>query len=282
MPITTSADRVGVYGGDSEHFLHVLDHLFRPALEAVGFTPIPPAAEGADLIQAEIVRNLEQADLVLCDISGLNPNVFFELGIRTSLDRPICLVRDEHTAHIPFDTNMINCHSYRAGLHPWQLEREIERLSEHITSSVGRSDGRNALWRYFGLTQRGIDAINAAPDDPQASALGVVLDEVKSLRQEVERNRARPEMDPFETAREDAIERYGFPVGAFIDAARTIAALNNARLVVRAASSDGVVLDAGGFILDQQQRDLITEAAAFRGVSVEILGGLEVDEDPLV
>src|SRR5688572_18049053 len=74
MPISTPADHVATYGGDKLHFRHVLDHLFRPAVEQAGYTLRPPFAAGADLIHAEIIKNLEAVDLVLCDISTLNPN----------------------------------------------------------------------------------------------------------------------------------------------------------------------------------------------------------------
>lgn len=181
MPITTPPEAAELYGDDA-HFEHVLDHLFVPALDKAGYDPIKPTAQGADLIQAEIVKNLEDADLVLCDISLLNPNVFFELGIRTALDRSVSLVRDEQTRRIPFDTGILNFHTYQSGLNPWELEREIDGLAEHVQASAERADGRNALWRYFGLTQRGSDAINAAPSDPQASALELILDEIRSLR----------------------------------------------------------------------------------------------------
>src|ERR1700683_3403294 len=110
MPVTTSETWVQRYN-DSEHFKHVLDHLFTPALTSVNYEAIPPTASGSDLIHAEIIRNLEECDLVLCDISTLNPNVFFELGIRTSLDRPVVLVRDNFTMKIPFDTGSINTYT---------------------------------------------------------------------------------------------------------------------------------------------------------------------------
>ena len=49
---------------------------------------MPPTASGSDLIHAKIIKNLETADLVLCDMSALNPNVFFEFGMRTALNKP--------------------------------------------------------------------------------------------------------------------------------------------------------------------------------------------------
>jgi nucleoside 2-deoxyribosyltransferase len=151
MPLTTPEALVQIYSKDADHFSHVLEHLFVPAINKAEFRPIRPIAQGADVIQAEIIKNLETADLVLCDISSLNPNVFFELGCRTALNRPVCHVMDDLTHVIPFDTGIINHHKYSHALAPWTLADEIERLSAHIRASAERSAGNNMLWQYFGL-----------------------------------------------------------------------------------------------------------------------------------
>jgi len=91
-PITTPEPFVSKYKGDDHHFTHVLDHLFIPALRILSIEPIPPSTKGSEIIHGEIIRNLESADLVLCDMSILNPNVFFELGIRTALNKPVCMI----------------------------------------------------------------------------------------------------------------------------------------------------------------------------------------------
>jgi hypothetical protein len=110
MPITTPDSLVSSYSGGKDHFRHVFEHLFKPAVEAAGFEPITPVAKGSDLIHAEIIRKIELADLVLCDMFALNPNVFFELGIRTAVDKPVCITKDEQTVKVPFDTGIINFH----------------------------------------------------------------------------------------------------------------------------------------------------------------------------
>ena len=74
MPITTPTNLVERYKGDEDHFTHVLEHLFIPALESAGFKPISPKSAGSDVIQAEIIKQLSSCELVLCDMSILNPN----------------------------------------------------------------------------------------------------------------------------------------------------------------------------------------------------------------
>ncbi|TNJ40419.1 hypothetical protein FGF66_01325 [Chlorobaculum thiosulfatiphilum] len=151
MPVTVPEIVKDRYRDGSEHFRHVLDCLLIPSVEKAGFNAIPPLARGSDLIHAEIIKQLETTDLVLCDMSALNPNVFFEFGIRTSLNKPVCVVKDDLTKHIPFDTGIINFHEYLSALEPWDLAKEITVLSEHIKASYERSDGKNTLWKYFGL-----------------------------------------------------------------------------------------------------------------------------------
>lgn len=73
----------------SVFFVHIL---LIPAIKKAGFEPILQKTKGSELIHGEIIRNIESADFILCDTSVLNPDVFFELGIRTSLNKPVCIL----------------------------------------------------------------------------------------------------------------------------------------------------------------------------------------------
>lgn len=179
MPLTTPKAAIDTYSGDIAHFAHVLEHLFAPAVNAAGYTLIEPAMRGGDLIQAEIVKNLETADLVLCDMSLLNANVFFELGIRTALDKPVAMVKDDKTTSVPFDNSIINHHAYDSSLAPWTLATEIDALKQHLTDTATRSQDRNSLWRYFGVRQR---AEPAEIENPIESKLDLLIREVDRLR----------------------------------------------------------------------------------------------------
>ena len=152
MPVSTPKEYHELYK-DEDHFKHVLSELFVPAIEAADYDPIEPIAKGADLIHGEIIKNLEKADLVFCDASTLNPNVFFEFGIRTSLNLPICIVKDQFVTKLPFDTGIINHHEYNCKLDSWVVKDEIPKLTKHIKESIKRSSGKNKLWEYFGIKQ---------------------------------------------------------------------------------------------------------------------------------
>lgn len=250
MPVSTPEILAQRYN-DSNHFKHVLDHLFTPALTSVNYEVVPPSASGSDLIHAEIIRNLEECDLVLCDISTLNPNVFFELGIRISLDRAVALVRDNFTTNIPFDTGSINTYTYESPLRPWTLESEISGLARHIAETAEKSRGRNSLWRYFGLTQRAVPAEIAnpteakldlliaelskanrqfqGPEPPTYAGLGARIEQLISLAEE-------EAAKLIQTARSEANE---IKAAAIVDAAEIRAIAKNEATQLRTADGTG-------------------------------------------
>lgn len=161
-PISTLTERASLLD-DTDHSEHVIEHLLVPAVEKAGFEPVRPKVKGANLIPAEIGRNLQTAALVLCDMSGLNPNVFFELGIRTAMNKPICLIIDKTTKGPPFDLGQVSHHQYVSDLRPWILPDEIEQLARHITESAVTQG--NALWKHFALRsfKTAVEHINISP-----------------------------------------------------------------------------------------------------------------------
>ncbi|QDU50865.1 hypothetical protein [Gimesia panareensis] len=186
MPITTPDIYQERYKDDPDHFQHVLECLFKPAVEEAGFRAIPPIAEGAENIPAKIIETLTDCDLVLCDMSILNANVFFELGVRTALDKPVALTADRKTKEappgIPFDISSLNFHAYDSSLAAYDTKIEIPKLAEHIQKCAETSDGRNTLWKYYGISQTG----RLNPEDASIpNKLDLILDENISLRSDI-------------------------------------------------------------------------------------------------
>ncbi len=180
MPISTPESWVQKYLGDEDHFNHVLNHLLIPAIEKAGFEPISPKTKGSELIHGEIIRNIESAEFVLCDMSVLNPNVFFELGIRTSLNKPVCMIKDDLTEKVPFDTSIINNHTYLSALNPWTLDEQIEDLANHIKDSFEKCKGSNSLWKYFGLSS----SAQPIKEEDSDAKIDFLIKQVEALKEQ--------------------------------------------------------------------------------------------------
>jgi hypothetical protein len=270
MPITTSEfyiDRCG----DSDHFSHVLNHLFRPALRGAGYETVSPSAAGSELIHAEIIRRLEEADLVLCDLSGLNPNVFFELGIRTALDRPLAIVKDNLTPQIPFDLGAVNTLTYDCTLNPWTLSGEIPRLIEHILSSAQAPHGGNAMWRYFGLTKRATPA--EVVNNPLEAKIDLIISEITSGRLWQRSGETQHQLAAADVAApEQVIPDH---IAASIRKIEEIARSENVHMLVRYDSESGAILLESDDALPPKLRERIALTTGRSDITIRIADGGE-------
>jgi hypothetical protein len=265
MPVTTPPETYSQYNNDGEHFKHILDHLFIPAVKEMGYTPVPPVVTGADIIHAEIIRQLENAELVLCDISTLNPNVFFELGIRTAVDKPVSIVKDTLTAKIPFDTTLINHYTYDHSLSLWTIQNEIHGLSNHLLQSVNRSDNRNPLWKHFGLTKRAILSTHESSLEEKVDYILLNLEAIK--QNAVERpTHSLP-------SQEDKTDK----IAELIMKARQLASEYKARLTIAEVTDKAIVFDLDEFILPDRTIYRIKSLGEYYGVEVKVIGGGDVE-----
>lgn len=279
MPITTPPRLASTYTDDSDHFAHVFQLLFVPAIKVAGFLPIEPAARGSDLIQARIVKNLQEAEVVLCDVSALNANVFFELGIRTALNKPIVFVRDSITVDVPFDTSIMNFHTYDAQLRAWQLPQEIDRLATHIAEADQQSDGQNQLWKYFGLTEVAkpppeTDVTDLTPS-PVHRTLEEIKYEIKKL-QTVRTKSSNPRDNPgvvleegFDSGEDDADR--SLVLAEFAKLIDGVAKRGRTQIVV-SRFGDHLIVDFGKDIYLTQDMDRVRMASEMlEGMTIEFL-----------
>lgn len=65
----------------------------------------------SDSITQTIIEQLQTADLVIADISGHNPNVFYEMGYRKCTNKPIIHLKRKGES-IPFDVNTVRTFEY--------------------------------------------------------------------------------------------------------------------------------------------------------------------------
>lgn len=116
---------------DETHWQRVRQVLSR-AVNRAGMQPQPVWEQSSsDVIQSRIIQNLYENEVVVCDVSGLNPNVMLELGMRLSTKKPTVIVSDG-LKKPPFDTGVIEHLFYSQNLEYNATDEFIDRLASRI------------------------------------------------------------------------------------------------------------------------------------------------------
>jgi hypothetical protein len=120
------------------HWVDVKRIMFA-AIEAAGFSAaLVSDADDIGVIQKRIVENLYVNEMIVCDISGRNANVMFELGMRLAFDKPTIIVKDDKTPY-SFDTGVIEHLEYPRDLRYQKIVDFSEKLAEKLTATFKKA-----------------------------------------------------------------------------------------------------------------------------------------------
>ena len=121
-----------------EHWKEVKE-IISEAIRASGYQPkLVSDADDSGIIQQRIIQNIYNNDIVVCDVSGKNPNVMFELGMRLAFDKPTIIVIDDKTDY-SFDTSPIEHLSYPRDLKYYAILDFKEELKTKIVATVDKA-----------------------------------------------------------------------------------------------------------------------------------------------
>jgi hypothetical protein len=115
-----------------EHSDTVLECLINPVLEPLGFAKAQRSDHLGEpgIITRQVVERIAKDDLVIADLSGHNPNVFYELAIRHASGLPfIQMIRKGEK--IPFDVGQQRTISFDA-----KNLRDAERVKTELKKQV--------------------------------------------------------------------------------------------------------------------------------------------------
>ncbi|MGE5605259.1 MAG: hypothetical protein ACM3YE_06160 [Bacteroidota bacterium] len=126
-------------GCSEQHWVDVQNILYDTIRQA-GFEPnLVSNADDVGIIQKRIIQNLYTNTLVVCDVSGKNPNVMFELGIRLAFDKPTIIVKDYKTTY-SFDTSPIEHLEYPRDLRFNKIVDFKKSLQEKLKATYDKAN----------------------------------------------------------------------------------------------------------------------------------------------
>lgn len=156
----------------------VLDYIVAPVVNELEYSmPIRKDFIAASRsISTEIIRHLVEDDLVIADLTGGNPNVFYELAIRHMLQKPVVhIIRDGD--NFPFDIHDVK-------MIPVSLKspREVDLAKRSLKSQIVLEEehGVTIIPSIFQFRQINLDGDGA---DGQKDALINLLEQFKKVRQ---------------------------------------------------------------------------------------------------
>ena len=107
----------------------VYEHFFKPVLEEAGFNVFRAddlASESQQSILRDILDGIHKNDLIVADLTDLNPNVFYELGLAHALGKPVILLTQQRE-EVPFDLRQYRLTEYST--HFVEIKEAEARLS---------------------------------------------------------------------------------------------------------------------------------------------------------
>lgn len=164
-------------GCDETHWRDV-KALIERAADTAGFKGLLVSqADDVGVIQKRIVQNLYDSPVVVCDISGRNANVMFELGMRLAFDKPTIIIKDDVTP-FSFDTSPVEHVTYPRDLRYNKIEEFQRVLSDKISKSA-ESSGDDSFLKSFGSFKVADIPVERASIDE------IILDELSSLKSQI-------------------------------------------------------------------------------------------------
>jgi tetratricopeptide (TPR) repeat protein len=167
-------------GKHKVNFDNIYDNIFKPAINAVAL------AEGGKLkaartdrdffsgdIGQEMFQYLNRSRFVLADITSLNPNVMYEIGVRHAARESATAIFRQGDATIPFDINHIKAFPYL-----YRPEKNADEARKLVRRVLRESLEQNAL---DSPVQIALKAQNEQPRRAEVDAF--LLDAENALRQ---------------------------------------------------------------------------------------------------
>lgn len=126
---------------------------------------------GGGQIMTDVWKGIEEAEVVIADLTGSNPNVFYELGVAHALrppDKTILLAQS--VQKVPFDVTNYRTIQYQLGRsHPRgrdslskRLLKEVQAVTERVHEVVIRADVHGAIEGHKVLEDEKLPGLDGA------------------------------------------------------------------------------------------------------------------------
>jgi hypothetical protein len=110
--------------------------IYEPAITKAGLRPVRADDDmfSTGKIVDQVWSGIQSAKVLVAELTGRNPNVFYELGLAHALQKPVVLVSATEK-DVPFDVQHIRVIYYNV-LDPFWGDKLIAKIAENILSAI--------------------------------------------------------------------------------------------------------------------------------------------------
>lgn len=150
-----------------------LEYIIRPALESTYYVKRADTDERPGEITKQMVVDIEQAAMIVCNLSGLNANVMYELGIAHARQKKVIHIFDSKTT-LPFDLRQSR-----------SIEFDVSDPSSHRMAADQLAKYEGALKQSDAVSNPFTEAmagpIKLDKEDLKDKTIGSLLEEMEDL-----------------------------------------------------------------------------------------------------
>ncbi|AZN43369.1 hypothetical protein [Paenibacillus albus] len=166
------------------HFARVYDYIIKPACLEAGFIPVrADEVKQTNMIVLDILQKIIEFDMVICDLSSRNANVFYELGIRQAFSLPAVLMKDKRTLRA-FDIAHMRDYEYDESLRVDSVQSDVSNISELIrntyNSHINGDTHVNSLVSLLGTTAPKINSQVSLTDETK-----LILESIRDIGERI-------------------------------------------------------------------------------------------------
>lgn len=156
----------------------VLKHLIRKALDKQYDVERADDSSNPGAITTAMVASILEADLIVADLSGHNPNVFYELAMAHGYNKPTVHIQ-RAGEKVPFDVKDMRVITYEIG-DPDELEaaqRTLRDFAKYVVEHPDKAETPLSNANAFAAIQESTD--------PAVESNVLVLDEIRRVRADI-------------------------------------------------------------------------------------------------
>lgn len=198
------------------HINGIIDAAIIPSIDDEYIVIVPHRMHETTAITKQIYQSIFKCDLVIANLTGLNPNVMYELAIRFCIGKPVIIIAEEGTV-LPFDVKDHRTIFYtNDAMGILELQNKLKSCLNtikdfHIPSSpihdslgemalfeqVEQNDNKDTAEKMLSYIMKRLDKIESSFDNYEINSINgnskhyqYILFEINKMFNDIENNQA--------------------------------------------------------------------------------------------